>query len=190
MPPELTCDFPTGKAASFFIFCKELPMEIALSQKTMKRVGLALLLLAAVVVAALTLMRLLAPASASASGPSDLEEPAILALRAIYQPDLGAGQQAWETRVCAGMTEQGCALFRSLYSPAIWAAAQSGANIPGEPVFVEVAEDLGDEGQVWAFTDGAVPVYVHVQRDAQSGRWLLARILFEEEARKRYGGGQ
>lgn len=159
-------------------------MEITLNRKNIAIAAILLLLALAVMGAYASGLFSPRPPARNVSA----DEPAVQALRAIYNPDPSAGQRAWEESVCAGTTEQGCGLFRSLFAPSIWDAALAGKMPGGEPAFAGVAEDLGVEGQIWAFTVGAAPVYVHVQRD-EDQRWLLARILFEEEARQRYGGG-
>lgn len=114
------------------------------------------------------------------------EEPAIAALRQAFRPDVTLGRDAWQAAACAGMTANGCELFKSVYAPVIWQAALSGKTTQTDPVFVSVAEDKGAE-QVWQFVVDAQPVYVHVIKGSDS-RWLLARILFKDEAQARYRG--
>ena len=48
-------------------------------------------------------------------------EPAMKSLAALYAP---SGERAqWEGQVCAGMTEKGCQLFRTLFANPIWNSA-------------------------------------------------------------------
>ncbi len=110
-------------------------------------------------------------------------EPAIQSLTALYAP---SGERAqWEEQVCAGMTEQGCQLFRTLFANPIWNSALNGKT--STVTFIEIAETLEDGSQIWKteVADGEtiLPVYIHAtQNDA--GQWLLHRVLFAQEAAK------
>ena len=110
-------------------------------------------------------------------------EPAIQSLTTLYAP---SGERAeWEGQVCAGMTEQGCQLFRTLFANPIWNSALQGKT--SSVSFIEIAETLEDGSQVWKteVADGEtiLPVYIHItQNDA--GQWLLNRVLFAQEAAK------
>lgn len=110
-------------------------------------------------------------------------EPAIQSLTALYAP---SGERAqWEGQVCAGMTEQGCQLFHTLFANPIWNSVLNGKT--SSVTFIEIAETLEDGSQVWKteVADGAttLPVYIQVtQNDAR--QWLLNRVLFAQEAAK------
>ena len=112
-----------------------------------------------------------------------VNEPAIQSLTALYAP---SGERAqWEGQVCAGMTEQGCQLFHTLFANPIWNSALNGKT--SSVTFIDIAETLKDGSQVWKteVADGetTLPVYIHVaQNDA--GQWLLNRMLFAQEAAK------
>ena len=129
-------------------------------------------------------------------------------LQSIYMPKLGEGQEVWYTQVCTGMSEQGCELFKSMYGPPIWGALESGAIAPMETqvTFLEEVEAIDSGHRVWKFgfviSDQSetrdtqdVPeaveisgeVYAEVSYDLSSDRWLLERILFEQEVAARYG---
>ncbi len=113
------------------------------------------------------------------AAPAD--EPAIQSLTALYAP---SGERAeWEGQVCAGMTAQGCQLFRTLFANPIWNSALQGKT--SSVTFIEIAETLSDGSQVWetSVTTGEVslPVYVHVTQN-ETSRWLLNRVLFAQEA--------
>ncbi len=117
---------------------------------------------------------------------STAEEPAMQALATLYTPDITGEQITWEDKVCTGMSVEGCELFRKMYAPALWKAAQSRLlNIT--VVFLSVAETLDDSSQVWkvnlSAADTSKQIYVHVTQD-ESGRWLLNRVLFAQEAAK------
>ncbi len=133
---------------------------------------------------------LLSPTTASAAPSAN--EPALLAVAAIYAPDINAGQAAWESKVCADMTADGCQLFKNMYSAPIWNAAQAGTMPAGVSFrFVGVAEKLQDGEQVWKLSSSNVlasPIYIMVAQDAATREWLLVRPLLDQEAKARYGG--
>ena len=120
-----------------------------------------------------------------------LDEPALTAVSTIYSPNLSAGNHAWEEQVCAGMTVDGCQLFKTTYAPSIWTAAQAGRMaVPVSIIFASVAEKLPDGEQVWRLStsDSADPwIYIQVAKDPISQKWLLARLLFSQEVQLRYG---
>jgi len=112
------------------------------------------------------------------------EEPAMQALAAFYSPDVTGEQAAWENRVCAGMSADGCDLFRKMYSPTLWKAAQS-KPLSATVSFLSVAETLEDSSQVWMVnlttTASSEAIYIHVVQN-ELGKWLLHRVLFAQEA--------
>ena len=110
------------------------------------------------------------------------DTPAIRAVKAALSPAEDHAQ--WETSICSNMTEQGCTIFKSIYSQPLWKLPRDGADVS----FVEVVDELEDGGQVWhldaAKPDGTVsPVYIHTSQN-EAGEWLLVRILFDQETRK------
>lgn len=126
----------------------------------------------------------------------------------IYTPDLSGGQEAWYTQVCEGMSEQGCELFKGMFGATIWGALESGtiAPIEAQVVLLEEVEILEDGRQVWkiGFTvldlsdvrptqDVPEPreitgeIYIEVSYDQGTNRWLMDRILFDQEVEARYG---
>lgn len=114
------------------------------------------------------------------------EEPALQALATFYSPDLTGEQAAWEDKVCAGMTPEGCDLFRKMYSPALWKAARS-EPFNATVKFLSVAEILTDRSQIWKVNlvtlETTQPIYIHVTQN-ESGQWLLHRVLFAQEITK------
>ncbi len=114
------------------------------------------------------------------------EVPAMQALATFYAPDVTNEQTVWEDKVCTGMSMQGCELFRKMYAPALWKTAQS-KPLHITAAFLSVAETLGDSSQVWKVNlttaNTSKQIYVHVIQD-ESGKWLLNRVLFAQEAAK------
>jgi hypothetical protein len=163
-------------------------MELTLSKSALKKTALIIILAAAAIVAgAWAWSTKSGQWNATPTAAVDLSQPAITALTDIYNPDRTGERSAWEEKVCANTTGDGCLLFRKMYAPAIW---QSPQQVPAVVSFGEVVESLDDHTQVWLIDVeiGAVstPVYVHVEK-GEAG-WLLTRILFDEEAQTRYGG--
>jgi hypothetical protein len=128
------------------------------------------------------------------------EHPVLSSLAAFYAPSPSASMEAWQDQVCAGMTERGCKLFKGMYAPAMWNAAQRN-HIGADMVnFVEDVEILDDGRRVWKlevqvfegqeggeYNEHTFDVYVEVAKDEPSGNWLLDRILFNEEVQARFG---
>jgi len=117
------------------------------------------------------------------------DEPALLAVAAIYSPDINAGQAAWESKICADMTTDGCQLFKNMYSAPIWSAAQAGKIPAGASFrFIGVAERLPDGSEVWKLSSSnalASSIYILVAQDSATHKWMLVRTLFEQEAKVR-----
>lgn len=173
-------------------------MEIRLSKSNFRKTALAL---AVALVLAASLFAgwksgLLASRQASLPGAAEAALlPATVAV--IYTPDLSSGQAIWYEQVCAGMTAQGCELFKGLYGPAIWDALQSGRSAPVEArvVLREEIERLENGHCIWKAeltltqeTDAVeqAEIYLEIAYTQAAGEWLLERILFEEEAASRY----
>ncbi|HXF85490.1 MAG TPA: hypothetical protein VNK49_08875 [Anaerolineales bacterium] len=160
-------------------------MEITLSKKTLTNaVSVLLVVLAALGVYRVWSQDVLQEWFPRAEAVQAVEaEPALTSLEAMYSP---SGERSeWEARVCAGMSEKGCVVFKGMYAEAIWKSPQNGKT--ASVVFIEVAETFEDGSQVWKTEltlDGtALPVYIHVAQN-EEGKWLLNRVLFEQEAKK------
>ena len=119
-----------------------------------------------------------------------MSEPAFQAIADTFSPNISAGETTWEKQVCTNMTSDGCTLFKGLYADVLWNAAQSG-NVPkAKFTYVNVAEKVSDTSQVWKLStsDSAQPwLYVQVGQDPVSHKWMLMRVLFDQEAQARYG---
>lgn len=184
----------------FFVSCfgtyqiKGLPVEITLSRKTVAIVSVVSILLilggGGYYIWTRGVLQHWLDANLTASQPPS-DEPTLIAVSTIYSPNQFAGDRAWETQVCANMTVEGCQLFKSAYAPSIWNAVRSGRiSVPVSIIFVGIAEKLPDGEQVWKLStsDSANPwIYVQVTKDPVSQKWLLARLLFSQEAQLRYG---
>ncbi len=114
------------------------------------------------------------------------EVPAMQALATFYAPDVTNEQSAWEDKVCMGMSVEGCKLFRKIYAPALWKTAQS-QSLDTTVAFLSIVETLDGSSQIWKVNLTAAntskQIFVHVTQD-ESGRWLLNRVLFAQEAAK------
>lgn len=166
-------------------------MEITFSKSQMRRAAAVILIIAAFVFAyqkistdsafRSKLISLLPFGTSEISMDEYNNQPALKALVTIYSPS--GTQSAWEQQVCSNMTQSGCDLFNFYYSPTIWKSGVSGTNTQ----FVEVMETLEDKSQIWlagtTINGTTQPLFIHVEKRAD-GNWVLARILFEEEAKK------
>ena len=113
-------------------------------------------------------------------------QPAIQAVAAMYSADPASERSAWEDTVCSGMTTKGCPLFRAMYAPAIWAVTAQKNNVV--VTMRQVVDTLEDGSQIWqiSISTAAAPadIYIHVEADPTSGKWLLNRVLFTQETAK------
>ncbi len=122
----------------------------------------------------------------AAPTPPPQDEPAMRAVTAMYSVDPASERAEWENTVCSGMTEKGCSLFKSMYAPAIWAAASQKKDAAA--TMLQVADRLEDGSQIWkikiAWSDTSADIFIRVEADPTSGQWLLERVLFTQEAAK------
>ena len=110
------------------------------------------------------------------------DAPAIRAVKTAMSPT--EDQAQWETAVCSDMTQQGCMIFKSIYSKPLWGMELDVTDVS----FVKLIEELEGGGQVWRLesikSDGStMPTYIHTEQN-DAGEWLLVRILFDQETRK------
>ena len=165
-------------------------MELTLSRNKLIAIGIAALVVIALAGGAyFVLNKGLLALGATDPAPST-NEPAFQALHTIFAPDVSAGEDAWESQVCEGMTKAGCNLFKGLYAPTIWQAAKAGKIGKETLAFVAVQEKLPNGGQVWklATSNQDQPyLYAQVAQDPTTYNWMLVRILFAQEAQARYG---
>ncbi len=129
-------------------------------------------------------------------------ESALHAVAAFYAPNVDAGYEAWLLQVCAGMSENGCGLLRTMYGETVWKAfAGSGARFTQSKAMVlEDVEVLTNDHHIWKLAITVVSAnsqgeektdqlqtYAQVSFNKESETWLLERILFDQEIRERYG---
>jgi hypothetical protein len=113
---------------------------------------------------------------------AETDSPAIKAVEMALSP---TGDQAqWEASICSNMTEQGCTIFKSIYAKPLWELQLEVTDVS----FVKVVDEIEDGSQVWQLEsvkpDGSkMPTYIHAEQN-EVGKWLLIRILFDQETRK------
>jgi hypothetical protein len=112
------------------------------------------------------------------------------AVTAFYTLDYTASPELWISRMCALATEKGCNVIRSFYAPTVQSLVQNFQVQTGCTVQpVRLVEDSGDV-HIWQVSVALdhpwaglevlkQDVYVEVAKD--HGRWLMNRILFEQE---------
>ena len=116
------------------------------------------------------------------TGEAETDSPAIKAVEVALSPT--GDQVQWEASICSNMTEQGCAIFKSIYAKPFWELQLEVTDVS----FVKVVDELEDGSQVWQLEsvklDGSkMPTYIHAEQN-DVGKWLLIRILFDQETRK------
>ena len=127
--------------------------------------------------------------NATTAAPS-ADQPVFQATKSFLDPNVSAGEKAWEAQTCANMTAEGCQIFKSLYASMMWSAAQSGKSPKVSLAFARVAEKLSDGSQIWKLSTAntAHPwLYEQVAQDPSTQQWMLIRVLSDQEAQTRYG---
>jgi hypothetical protein len=129
-------------------------------------------------------------------------EPALNAVAEFYAPNLDGGYDTWLTQVCAGMSENGCGLLRSMYSEVIWKAYEgSGVKfVQSQAMILEDVETLSNDHHIWKIgitvlsvnpqgeqTTNQLQTYIQASFNKESETWTLERILFDQEIKERYG---
>ena len=129
-------------------------------------------------------------------------EPALHAVAAFYAPNVDTGYDAWLLQVCAGMSENGCELLRTMYGEAVWKAfAGSGARfIHSQTVIIDDVEVLNNDHHIWKLgatiesvdsqgeqKTNQLQTYAQVSFNKENETWVLERILFDQEIKERYG---
>jgi hypothetical protein len=129
-------------------------------------------------------------------------EPALNAVAAFYAPNLDGGYDAWLAQVCAGMSEDGCGLLRSMYSEIVWKAYEgSGVKfVQSNAMLLEDVETLGNGHHIWKLgvtvlfinsqgeqATNQIQTYAQTSFNQENETWTLERILFDQEIKERYG---
>jgi hypothetical protein len=123
-------------------------------------------------------------------GTSSDAQAAANALIAFYTLDSTEDIEAWTARVCAASTEAGCRAVRDYFAPEIQGMVskhQIQTGCEAEPV--RLISDTGHK-RVWQVHvtldhpwDGLdLPSQdVYVELSQENGKWLMNRLLFEQE---------
>jgi len=169
-------------------------VEIVISPKIRKI--LLITLAAALLIIGLLAFRSLfipRPEEVTATGlPADAHT-AVNAAKAFYTLDYSEDIDLWATRLCAYATEAGCRAIQDYFAPSVQAMEQKNQIQSG--CTVEPVRLVADKGNIhiwqvtvsmdnpWPGLDApAQDVYVEVEK--VNGRWLMNRILFEQEIRR------
>jgi len=168
-------------------------VQIVISPKV-RKIILVTLVVALFIISILAIRPLIIPQTEEiATGlPADAQA-AVNAATAFYTLDYTESGDLWATRLCAYATDAGCRAIQDFFAPAVQAMVQknqiqSGCTV--EPV--RLVADKGDI-HIWQVTvsmDNLWPgldaptqdVYVEVEK--VNSRWLMNRILFEQEIRR------
>ena len=168
-------------------------MQIVISPKVRK----ILIVLAAIalLVAGFFAIRpafMLRPAAAS-TGPSSDAQAAVNAVTAFYTLDYTEDIGLWSTRVCATATEAGCRAIQNFYAASVQAAMQEHQTQTGctaEPVRLVSDANHKRIWQVrvsldhpWAGLDTSSQD-VYVELSEAGDKWLMTRILFQQEVER------
>ena len=176
--------------------------EIQVSHKTINSIILLIVVLALIGACFLIIQRypgvfsgLLArlegitPALTQASQPPEAQA-AVKALTAFYTLDYTESVTQWQAQVCALSTPNGCQLIQSLFAPTVYQVVEANRVKTGSAVqAVRMVENDGVTriwqmevtlDNPWPGEKATTPVYAEVAQ--VNGKWLLNRILFDQEA--------
>ncbi|MGA7194139.1 MAG: hypothetical protein WBW94_10945 [Anaerolineales bacterium] len=168
-------------------------MEITLSRKTTAAIIAALVLLTLAVSGYFAwrnglLGAWLSPNVMPAAPSAD--QPAFQATKSFLDPNVSSDEITWEAQTCPNMTAEGCQIFKNLYASMMWNAAKSGNSPKVSLAFVNVAEKLSDGSQIWKLSTANTThpwLYEQVVQDLSTQKWMLIRVLSDQEAQTRYG---
>ena len=165
-------------------------MHIKIHQKA-KKVMVVILVLSMIAIVFLALRPALFPTHQILdTAPAADAQAAVDAVKAFYTLDYTESSDVWAARVCAHATEEGCAIVRSYFAPAMQHLLQENFIQTGCTAMpVRLAEDTGNTRiwQVEATLDhpwmglDAQTQMVFVEMAQENGQWLMNRILFEQE---------
>ena len=113
----------------------------------------------------------------------------------FFSVDAKLGQEAWENKVCALSTPNGCQMIKKVYAPMLWPSIEKlGLRLACKVTSAEMAQDLTQENapatQAWKVTSsctnldtgetsgGAAKVFVS---ETAGAGWQLERIGFDQE---------
>ena len=168
-------------------------MQIVIPKKV-KRILIALLIATLLVIGFLAIRPALAPRPATTvTGTSSDSQAAVDSATAFYTLDYTEDISLWTTRVCATATEAGCRAIRDFYAPAVQATMQEHQIQTGcttEPVRLVSDANQYRIWQVRVSLDHPWPGLdissqdVYVELSNVNGKWLMNRILFQQEVER------
>jgi hypothetical protein len=127
------------------------------------------------------------------TGRTPDELAAVNAVSAFYTLNYTAGIDLWVTRVCAAATDAGCRAIQGYFAPAVQAMMekhQIQTSCTVEPIRMISETDGNRIWQVhvsldhpWSDLD-ASSQNVYIEVADVGGKWLMNRILFEQEVQR------
>jgi hypothetical protein len=168
-------------------------MQIAMPKKVLK-ILIVLLVVVILMIGFLAIHPLPAPTlSATATGMTPDAQAAVNAVTAFYTLNYTAGIDLWVTHVCATTTEAGCQAIKGYFAPAVqdmMKKHQIQTSCTVEPIRLISDTDQNRVWQVHVSLDhpwsglNASSQDVYVEVADVSGKWLMNRILFQQEIQR------
>ena len=168
-------------------------MQIVIPKKV-RKILIALFVIALLAIGFLAIHPVPAPrAPATATGISPDAQAAVNAVTAFYTLNYTAGINLWITHVCATATEAGCRAIRGYFAPAVqnmMKKHQIQTSCTAEPVRLVSETNQNRVWQVRFSLDHPWPGLDAPSQDAYievseaGGKWLMNRILFEQEVER------
>jgi hypothetical protein len=169
---------------------QEVTVQIIIPKK-LKIILITLLVIVLLLIGFLAIHPLPAPlAPATATGMTPDAQAAVNAVSSFYTLNYTAGIDLWATRVCATATDAGCRAIRGYFAPAVDAMMikhQIQTSCTVMPVRLISEAKQNRVWQVRVSLDHPWPGLntssqdVYVEMANVNGKWLMNRILFEQE---------
>lgn len=168
-------------------------MNIVIHPKV-KKAMIVILIISMIAIVSLTLHPFLFP-KPEVTDPTQAADAkaAVDAVMAFYTLDSSKSPELWANRVCAHTSEDGCRIVRSYFAPTMQILLQENSIQTGCTVLpVRLVEDDGGKhiwqvsvrlDHPWADLDAQTQT-VFVEMSQENGKWLMNRILFEQEVER------
>src|SRR5688572_16889937 len=166
-------------------------MDIVVNSKGVRNAVIAFVVAVVGITAMLFVPLILAPKPQNEPALPPDAMAAVKGATAFYTLDYTEPPNLWPLRVCGYTTEQGCQAIREYFAPSVQAAIDQ--YRVQTHAFVEPVQLMVDDGdrRIWKleviltnpWTEGSEGMHqdVYAEVAKEGGRWLLNRILFEQE---------
>jgi hypothetical protein len=166
-------------------------MDILVNTKGARNAAILAFLSLAGIIALMVVPIIIAPKQETKPAMPPDAMAAVQGITAFYTLDFTESSDKWLLRVCGYTTDQGCLAVKDFFAPSVRAAVDQ--NRIQTHAFVTPVQLISDQGdhRIWRlgvtltnpWKDGQEGMQQDVYADVANvgGKWLLNRILFEQE---------